>query len=793
MKKLILILTLFASITFVYAQSKEEIKIKDFLQKKNITEIEVSLIDSIYKSNEGIPIVIRAFTKKGKNIDCTGKSIIDNFFIDAKGLTINKKGQFFAFNPMLYKDHEFPFKAVFKYNTTISNQDTFTLNYKGKLVLDYSGRKGKNGEPGAYIESYNSVNGLPGKVGLTGNKGRNIEVFITSYIDEVLQKELLQIKVLNLGNNNENIFLANPLESEIKIMANGGNGGQGGRGGPGGKGTTRNVRYSGNVVSAPAATGGSGGYGGNGGKGGIGGQGGSITFNIDSLSSKYLNLFSFENRSGYGGKEGKAGARGPCGDIIVGNKQVEATAPCRFKKSIKYFENKGEHGLDGVDGQKVEIIIAGKTNKASENNEKEELEKSDSTLLPHYSEGRIYFDTAWAKTSVRNASYYRIVESSNNELFEVKDYYLNDTIQMVGKFSDVEMSIKEGLSTWYYPNGKPKSNRFYLNGVENGTYKSWYESGQLKTTGIYTNGGKEGIWNYMYESGQLKQKGKYTNGKKDSIMNWWYENRQLETKGKYTDGKKDSIWNWWHENGQLKQIGKYTNGKNDSIWNQWHENGQIIVTVEWSSGTLDGISKEWYENGQLKRTGKINYGKIDSVWNEWYENGQLNATGKYIDGKKDSVWNRWYENGKIQSVEKYVNNKPIGTWNYFYLNGIKNLECIFIDGKLDKNTVCDTLGNILAIIQYNEETGNGVFENYYPNGTLISRVILKDFLCHGYVENYYKNGNKKLCGYAEKGYKVGIWNEYYPSGDLKETIKYNKDNKEKIDFYIKPPENKNIN
>ena len=52
--------------------------------------------------------------------------------------------------------------------------------------------------------------------------------------------------------------------------------------------------------------------------------------------------------------------------------------------------------------------------------------------------------------------------------------------------------------------------------------------------------------------------------------------------------------------------------------------------------------------------------------------------------------------------------------------------------------------------------GEGVYIEYWPNGTLKARLPYKDGKAHGHVHGWYKNGNDAFKGYFKEGLKQGI-------------------------------------
>ena len=60
-------------------------------------------------------------------------------------------------------------------------------------------------------------------------------------------------------------------------------------------------------------------------------------------------------------------------------------------------------------------------------------------------------------------------------------------------------SIKTGLWTGWWDNGKPKYHGEYINGIKSGLWREWDYSGQLRFESVYIDGGLKQIKNCMTE------------------------------------------------------------------------------------------------------------------------------------------------------------------------------------------------------------------------------------------------------------------------------------------------------
>ncbi len=119
----------------------------------------------------------------------------------------------------------------------------------------------------------------------------------------------------------------------------------------------------------------------------------------------------------------------------------------------------------------------------------------------------------------------------------------------------------------------------------------------------------------------------------------------------------------------------------------------------------------------------------------YFENQALMADGFYRNQKKDSIWMNYNERGELVSGESYKNDKLNGKKITYYLND--QLE----NGEL----------KVLSVTIFKDDIRDGVFKEYYPNGTM------------------------KMSGNYVNGLRTGEWVEYYNTGQVMSRVLYKAD------------------
>lgn len=132
------------------------------------------------------------------------------------------------------------------------------------------------------------------------------------------------------------------------------------------------------------------------------------------------------------------------------------------------------------------------------------------------------------KTLKEKAVYKRLVSKLDKNLWEVKDYYLNGYLQMLGYYTDKSFAVSKQTDTItrYYLNGNIESKVVYKNGKKNGKYTHYFFDGSLKTSGNYLNDKLHGSYIEWYFNGNKKYEFEYDNG--IPIGKWvWYDSDEL--------------------------------------------------------------------------------------------------------------------------------------------------------------------------------------------------------------------------------------------------------------------------
>jgi len=182
----------------------------------------------------------------------------------------------------------------------------------------------------------------------------------------------------------------------------------------------------------------------------------------------------------------------------------------------------------------------------------------------------------------------------------------------------------------------------------------------------------------------------------------------------------------------------------------------------------------------------------------YYDNGNKSSEGAMVKGKPEGYWKNYYESGILKNEGNRKNFQLDSTWKFYNDKGKITKSINYSEGKKNGFTITyDSAGWIIAKENYIADVKQGLSYNFYSSGKTKQSIPYKngraDGLSYVYSEDSvitaiikYKMGyiekHEKINQVDEQGNKQGIWKEFYPDGTVKKETRY-KDNT--IDGYVK--------
>lgn len=289
------------------------------------------------------------------------------------------------------------------------------------------------------------------------------------------------------------------------------------------------------------------------------------------------------------------------------------------------------------------------------------------SIFAFHSQKTIYFDKDWKVTKKQLASYYREITKEGNNIYAVKDNYLNGVLQMSGYYQDAKLEVKNGQFNYFDSTGNKSLISHYSNGKLNGEFIRYYPDGAVRQNKIYSNGKSNGAYLEYYNSGKLRAEGNYTNGKIRGEWKRYYESGAILCTSKIDDQGSGSF-NSLYQNGSTWETGEFVKDSKTGFWAVYNENGQKIENKDCGPETIDNLKinevlfDKAYILGDLKDNNIIEYPEKDARFI-----GGLTALSDYI------VNNLNYPE---KAIKKNVQGKVIISFVVETDGSISNVEVI---------------------------------------------------------------------------------------------------------------------
>ncbi|MCX6234683.1 MAG: toxin-antitoxin system YwqK family antitoxin [Bacteroidetes bacterium] len=372
----------------------------------------------------------------------------------------------------------------------------------------------------------------------------------------------------------------------------------------------------------------------------------------------------------------------------------------------------------------------------------------------------------------------------------------SDKEKMEEKFKD---DIKQGLTTFYYPDGKIRQTIPFVDGLENGIameytqegiviglveYKKGFVVNRERINRKDVNNLKQGPWKFFYDNGIVRMEGTYTNDKRNGYFKEYDRNRNLVSVSKYINDllQEDvaeiadlDVRTDYYPNGKIKTVASFKNNIPEGVRREYAEDGKInrafifkegVITGEGiisETGIKEGPWKEYFNDRSLQAEGRYSNGKRIGEWKFYYPGGTLEQTGAYTSGDPEGTWTWYYPSGNLLREENYLNGLPDGNVVEYDDDGTLISQGQYIEGYEDGKWIYE-MGIYREEGYYRNGLRNGQWKSYYSDGTKLFEGEYIDDNPNGKHIFYWENGQIKDEGRYVMGIKEGDWIKYNYDG-----------------------------
>lgn len=383
--------------------------------------------------------------------------------------------------------------------------------------------------------------------------------------------------------------------------------------------------------------------------------------------------------------------------------------------------------------------------------------------------------------------------------------------------------IKQGPSTYFYPDGKVRLVVNFVDGLENGIARELDTEGNVITYMEYkkgflvsrerinrkdSKGLKQGRWKYFYPDNTVKLEGIYKDDKKNGYFKDYDENGSLLSVRKYVNDVEQveaqevtslKLKTDYYPSGKVKTVASYNGNVPEGVRREYSEDGKITAGYIFTKGVLTGEGivdeegnkegdwREYYTDGTLRSAGTYSKAKPVGNWKYYFENGKIESEGKYTKtGLPDGTWRWYFDDGKIRRIQSYIAGTEDGEYQEYDETGRLIVKGQFVEGSEEGDWVYD-FGNYRETGTYKGGARYGKWKSYYADGTLKFEGEYIDDNLNGKVNWYWPSGKLKDQGNYVNGSREGDWITFNDDGTPFLIITYRGDVEKRYDgIVIKP-------
>ena len=383
--------------------------------------------------------------------------------------------------------------------------------------------------------------------------------------------------------------------------------------------------------------------------------------------------------------------------------------------------------------------------------------------------------------------------------------------------------IKQGPTTYYYPDGKVRLVINFVDGLENGIARELDTAGTVITYMEYkrgflvsrerinrtdSKGLKQGRWKYFYDNNTVKLEGVFKDDKRNGYFKDYDENGSLLSVKKFVNDVEQveaqevtslKLKTDYYPSGKVKTVASYNGNVPEGVRREYNEEGKITAGFTYSKGVLtgegivdeegnrEGAWREYYSNTTLRSVGTYAKGKPVGNWKYYFENGKLESEGKYTkSGLLDATWRWYFEDGSIRRIQSYIAGMEDGEYEEYDENARLIVKGQYVEGVEDGEWIFD-FGTYRETGSYKGGARFGKWKSYYADGTLRFEGEYIDDNLNGRVNWYWPTGKLKDQGNYVNGSREGDWITFNEDGTPFLIITYRGDVEKRYDGVVIKP------
>jgi len=189
------------------------------------------------------------------------------------------------------------------------------------------------------------------------------------------------------------------------------------------------------------------------------------------------------------------------------------------------------------------------------------------------------------------------------------------------------------------------------------------DKGALQELTMWSHGKRDGATTLFYPDGKPRYQATIRQNNEHGTVIRFHPNGQKQSEGTYRDGRPDGTFHAWAPDG--KELGSFVMKNGTGTYIEWHENGQKAWEQPMVNGQAHGTIVSWHPNGKKASESVFAYGKGGGPTSNWDDQGRLLMKGQYRNDDQDGDWT-YYDpaSGQVVRVDRYQGGHQVASIDY---------------------------------------------------------------------------------------------------------------------------------
>jgi antitoxin component YwqK of YwqJK toxin-antitoxin module len=189
------------------------------------------------------------------------------------------------------------------------------------------------------------------------------------------------------------------------------------------------------------------------------------------------------------------------------------------------------------------------------------------------------------------------------------------------------------------------------------------DKGALQELTMWAHGKRDGATTSFYPDGKPRYQATIRQNNEHGTVTRFHPNGQKQSEGTYRDGRPDGTFRAWSPAGV--ELGSFVMKNGTGTLIEWHDNGQKAWEQPMENGQANGTIVSWHPNGKKMSESVFAHGKAAGATASWDDQGRMTMKGQYRNDEQDGDWT-YYDpaTGKVARVDRYQGGRQVASIDY---------------------------------------------------------------------------------------------------------------------------------